>query len=139
MNRNKEKPYLEFGGNAFYVNLDAILDVIKIESSNQTIEKIVSEKTEIKPKNSRKKKEELIESQEIVNPESGEIIFEQNQGIQVDISKWEVLRMMMEVIMTNSTEVDDKLGMAGLNNGTTIPFKIAFNTLLKYNILQEEE
>lgn len=137
MNRHKQKPYLEFGGNAFYINLDAILETIRIE--NQTQPEILvkqSPQVEIKEtKSSRKKK--IIESEPIV--EQVETTLDENIGIQVDISKWEILRLMIDAIMHTNTDVDDKLGMAGLNNNTPIPFKIAFNTLLKYNILQEEE
>lgn len=137
MNRHKQKPYLEFGGNAFYINLDAILETIRIE--NQTQPEILvkqSPQVEIKEtKSSRKKK--IIEPEPIV--EQVETTLDENIGIQVDISKWEILRLMIDAIMHTNTDVDDKLGMAGLNNNTPIPFKIAFNTLLKYNILQEEE
>jgi len=38
--------------------------------------------------------------------------------------------------MMYNEEVDNKMGMVGLNN-TTIPFKIAFNTLLMKGILKE--
>jgi hypothetical protein len=141
MKKDKEKPYLEFGGNSFYINLESILDAIKIEStqkiSYQNEEPTPPKKT--KGKNSPKKKEEIFESEEFLNLENGELSFDQTPGIQVDISKWEVLRLMMECVMNMNTEIDDKLGMAGLNNDTSIPFKIAFNTLLKYNIIQEEE
>ena len=138
MNRNKQKPYLEFGGNAFYINLDAILDSIRIDYVDQPpIQELPQ--PEVTVKKSRKgKKEEPIPSIEPINEQS-EIIPEQNNGIQVDISKWEILRLMIDAIMNTNTDVDDKLGMAGLNNNSSIPFKIAFNTLLKYNILQEEE
>ena len=138
MNRNKQKPYLEFGGNAFYINLDAILDSIRIDYSDQPpIQELPP--PEVTVKKSRKGKKE--ESMPIIEPinEQSEMVPEQNNGIQVDISKWEILRLMIDAIMNTNPDVDDKLGMAGLNNNSSIPFKIAFNTLLKYNILQEEE
>lgn len=138
MNRNKEKPYLEFGGNAFYINLDAILDSIRIDYVEQPpIQELPPPEVVVK-KSRKSKKEESISNIESLN-EQLEIIPEQNNGIQVDISKWEILRLMIDAIMNTNTDVDDKLGMAGLNNNSSIPFKIAFNTLLKYNILQEEE
>lgn len=136
MSKNKQKPYLEFGGNSFYINLDSILNAIKIENDYnipyQSEEPITPPKKG-KGKVSTKKIEEVPES------EPFQYLDEQSGGIQVDISKWEILRLMMEVVMNMNTEIDDKLGMAGLNNDTPIPFKIAFNTLLKYNIIQEEE
>ena len=136
MSKNKQKPYLEFGGNSFYINLDSILNAIKIENDYNIPyqpEEPITPPKKGKGKSSTKKIEEVPES------EPFQYLDEQNGGIQVDISKWEILRLMMEVVMNMNTEIDDKLGMAGLNNDTPIPFKIAFNTLLKYNIIQEEE
>lgn len=136
MNRKKEKPYLEFGGNVFYVNMASIIDVIRIDPVENEIPMM-----EVLPPPAAVKKSK---SKKVVEPEvpmGEDILFlpDVGSGIQVDISKWEVLRMMIETIMNTHTEIDDKLGLAGLNNNTTIPFKIAFNTLLKYDILQEEE
>lgn len=140
MNREKEKQYLEFGGNAFYINLDSILDAIRIKNDEYSmmdaLEKLPPPPPakETKSKSSRKKKVDEDELKE----EELEFLVE-NSGIQVDISKWEILRLMIDAIMNINTDVDDKLGIAGLNNNSSIPFKIAFNTLLKYDILQEEE
>lgn len=140
MNRNKQKPYLEFGGNAYYINLDAILDAIKIDNIviNLPVE-TPQPLVESKSKSSRKSKNIEAEPPPAASQEQIEFSVDQNNGIQVDISKWEILRMMIDSIMSSNTDVDDKLGMAGLNNNSPIPFKIAFNTLLKYDILQEEE
>lgn len=141
MSNKKQKPYLEFGGNVFYINLESILDVIKIDSSEEINNKptiIVEEKSK-KPK-SKKKPEPIEETNPYYPTEEEMMLFrEMNSGIQIDVSKWEILRLMIEAIMNLHVEVDDKLGIAGLNNSTPIPFKIAFNTLLKYNVLEEEE
>ena len=136
MNRKKDKPYLEFGGNVFYVNMTSIIDVIRIDPIENEIPMMEVLPPQVPVKKSKSKK--------VVEPEvpmNEDILFLPDLGssIQVDISKWEVLRMMIETIMNTHTEIDDKLGLAGLNNNTTIPFKIAFNTLLKYDILQEEK
>jgi len=136
MNRKKEKPYLEFGGNVFYINMASIIDVIRIDPIENEIPMMEVLPPPVVVKKSKSKK--------VVEPEipmSEDMLFLPDSGssIQVDISKWEVLRMMIETIMNTHTEIDDKLGLAGLNNNATIPFKIAFNTLLKYDILQEEE
>lgn len=53
----------------------------------------------------------------------------------ISIVKFELIKTMLDVVFSESTEVDDKLGTKGTNE-LTIPFKIAFNTLLRYNILQ---
>jgi len=53
----------------------------------------------------------------------------------VSIVKFELIKTMLDVVLTESTELDEKMSMKG-SNDLTIPFKIAFNTLIRYNILQ---
>jgi hypothetical protein len=53
----------------------------------------------------------------------------------ISIVKFELIKTMLDVLFTESTELDDKMLMKG-SNDVTIPFKIAFNTLIRYNILQ---
>ena len=136
MNRKKQKPYLEFGGNAFYIELNSILETIKIEPNVE----IPEPPPVVEPKSGKKLKvKKLVEPEPSIEEEILEGMSDMGGAVQIDISKWEILKLMLEVIMTNQNEVDDKLGMTGLNNGTSIPFKIAFNTLLRYDILKEEE
>lgn len=52
------------------------------------------------------------------------------------VIKFEVVKTMIEVIMTErEDEMDSNLGTYNQNK-LSIPFKIAFNTLLRYEILQ---
>jgi len=70
-------------------------------------------------------------------------IFRDNKGNiikserEIDISRWEVIKTMIEIVMALEIEVDDRMGMVGLNNSVSIPFKVAFNTLIMYEILKE--
>jgi hypothetical protein len=43
---------------------------------------------------------------------------------------------MMEIIMDEQEEIDEQLGAKAINN-ISIPFKIAFNTLLYKNLLNK--
>ena len=61
-----------------------------------------------------------------------------NGNIHIDVTKYETIREMLGVIMDNNTEVDDKMGVIGLNS-LPISFKIAYNTLIHYDILNEVE
>ena len=45
--------------------------------------------------------------------------------------------MCLDRVLSEYDEVDEELGAFGKNNSTT-SFKIAFNTLIKYEILTEE-
>ena len=52
------------------------------------------------------------------------------------VIKFEVVKTMIEVIMTErEDEMDNNLGTYNQNK-LSIPFKIAFNTLLRYEIIQ---
>lgn len=52
------------------------------------------------------------------------------------IIKFELIKMMIEVVLTERLEdMDDNLGLHNAKN-TSIPFRIAFNTLLRHNIIK---
>ena len=53
---------------------------------------------------------------------------------QIHLVKYEMIKMMVETVLTESEPVDEKLGPS--NSELTIPFKIAFNTLLRYGLIQ---
>lgn len=53
----------------------------------------------------------------------------------VSIVKFELIKTMIDVLMTESEEIDENLGVKGSNN-LTMPFKLAFNTLLVHGIIK---
>jgi len=53
----------------------------------------------------------------------------------INLVSFEVVKMMLEILMTEREEVDDNLGVHSTKN-LSIPFKLAFNTLLKHKILK---
>lgn len=54
----------------------------------------------------------------------------------ISIVKYETVKLMLEIIMDEQEEVDDVLGTKGTNN-LSIPFKLAFNTLLNNRIINK--
>ena len=48
------------------------------------------------------------------------------------------MKMCLGTILSEAEEIDEELG-AFSQKGTSIAFKLAFNTLLKNNILKEED
>ena len=50
--------------------------------------------------------------------------------------KFEFFKLMLDVCLGYAEEVDDTLGQLGLNK-TTIPFRLAINTLIEYKILKK--
>jgi hypothetical protein len=61
-----------------------------------------------------------------------------NQGQMIDITKWETTKALIECILSENSIVDEAMGVTKLSNQLTIPFKISFNTLLKYNKFNSE-
>ena len=53
---------------------------------------------------------------------------------QIKFVKYEMVKMMMEVLMTEREDADEMLGKSA---SVSIPFKLAFNTLLNENILKK--
>jgi len=60
----------------------------------------------------------------------------ENMGMQIDVTKYEMYREMMGTLLMYQEQIDNKMGMVGLNS-TTVPFKLAYNTLLMKGILKE--
>jgi short-subunit dehydrogenase involved in D-alanine esterification of teichoic acids len=56
------------------------------------------------------------------------------QEVKVNLIKFELIKMMLDTILSEGEEIDDKLGIKSMG-GATIPFKIAFNTLLNKKII----
>ena len=49
----------------------------------------------------------------------------------INLVSFEVIKMMLEVIMTERDEIDENLGIHS-SKDLSIPFRLAFNTLLKH-------
>jgi hypothetical protein len=54
---------------------------------------------------------------------------------QLNVVKYETVKFLMEIIMTENELIDEKLGMNG--GQISIPFKISFNTLLFKKIINK--
>ena len=67
-----------------------------------------------------------IESKQVVTGDTDQ---------HISVVKYEMVKMMMEIIVTEQEETDEMLGHKGSNN-LTVPFKIAWNTLLKHKMIQ---
>ncbi len=52
----------------------------------------------------------------------------------ISVTKYEMVKMLMEILLTERDEVDESLGSKAQ---VSIPFKIAFNTLLHKNLINK--
>ena len=62
-------------------------------------------------------------------------VVELKEEKQIHLVKYELIKNLLETILTESNEVDEDLGMK--SNEVTIPFKIAFNSLLIKKIINK--
>ena len=53
---------------------------------------------------------------------------------KINIVKFEMVKVLMDTILTEHEEIDEKLGLKSSTN-TSIPFRIAFNSLLNKKII----
>lgn len=70
-----------------------------------------------------------------INIESKQPVTGDTGDQHISVVKYEMVKMMMEIVITEQEETDEMLGSRGSNN-LTIPFKIAWNTLLKHKMIQ---
>jgi len=58
---------------------------------------------------------------------------------EIDAAKYESIRCFLEVVLIYNEEVDDALGIDRAFLEAPMSFKLAFNTLLDYDIIVEVE
>lgn len=118
---------IEFGGNIYYIDIEALEKVIKpvgVEPTDKIVER--EEKIVLDPNNN------------IVSTEVTEVSRE--RGREIDGAKYDIIRMMLEIVTDGTEETDDTaLGAERALDKTSLSFKIAFNTLYNYGVLKEQE
>lgn len=75
-----------------------------------------------------------VPNDEVETEDGGEVV-ELKEEKQIHLVKYELIKNLLETILTESNEVDEDLGMK--SNEVTIPFKIAFNSLLIKKIINK--
>ena len=55
--------------------------------------------------------------------------------MRINIIKFEMVKMMLETVLSEHEDIDDKLGLKASASNTSIPFKIAFNSLLNKQLI----
>jgi len=70
--------------------------------------------------------------------ENSEKIEDEPETLEINIFKYETIKICLERILNEYIEVDEQIGPFAQNE-VSVSFKIAFNTLIKYKILMEED
>ena len=53
---------------------------------------------------------------------------------KINIIKYELVKLMLDVVLTENDDIDEKLGLSS-GSDLSLPFKLAFNTLLNKKII----
>lgn len=59
---------------------------------------------------------------------------EELSEVKVNLIKFDLVKMLLDTVLTENELLDDKLGVKSGSN-TSIPFKLAFNSLLNKNFI----
>jgi len=63
---------------------------------------------------------------------------EEEETLEVNIFKYEIIKMCLDRVLGEIDEVDEQLGKFA-QEGTSVSFRIAFNTLIKNQVLIEDD
>ena len=63
---------------------------------------------------------------------------EEEDTLEINIFKYEIVKICLERVLDEPAEVDEDLGLMA-EESLPVSFKIAFNTLIKYEILIEDD
>lgn len=117
---------LEIGGVNYVIDLTALENLL-----------VMDKDYEGKKVNETKTKELYNEDGSVLGKEI--ITKEYAKPKEYDSSKYEIIRILFEILLTYNEEIDDTLGLDLALSKSSLPFKITFNTLLNYGILKEIE
>lgn len=81
---------------------------------------------------------------DLLEPEDDDEVFEEeevqpiryNKADLIDMTKWEVIKHCIEVVFSETETPDETLGIKA-SKDLSIPFRIAFNTLIKNKIIRK--
>lgn len=55
--------------------------------------------------------------------------------MRINVIKFELVKLLLETILSEQEPLEDKLGLNSNKNNTSVPFKLAFNTLLNKKLI----
>ena len=117
---------IEFGGILYFLDVEALEDSITLKGNNPKELITDTTTTTYYDADGKATHSEKIETST-------------ERGREIDATKYDILRMCVEVLIDYNEESDDTLGADRALEKTPLAYKLAFNTLLSYGILKETE
>ena len=125
---------IEFGGTIYYIDMNELEKNITM-SGTKANDKVTL--TVVDAKGNRTIKTYLDADGKVLSTEKHETSSE--RGREIDATKYDLIRLMIEVLIDSGDDIDDSLGSDRALEATSLSYKLAFNTLYQYGILKEVE
>jgi hypothetical protein len=104
----------DIAGDEFYFDLDTIADFVRINEEENNLDELLNNS----PKEN--KNETIVES----------------QGPLIDMTRWDLVKAMIETILSENGIVDEGMGKTMLGKQLSIPCRLSFNTLIKHKLIK---
>lgn len=118
-NTDNKSSLFEIAGNEFYFDLETLSQFVRLDNS-ESIEDILGEAKKEMDSEKNNETDDVVDYSQII-----------------DLTKWETTKALMDVILNENSIVDEAMGRTKLGEQLSIPFRLSFNTLLKHNIIKE--
>lgn len=122
----KSDNMIEFGGIVYYIDLDALDVATRANSFDPNDLITITEKKSFFDSVGNITTSEILETSSL-------------RGNEFMISKYETIKLMLEILMDTEEDSDDALGAERALQKAKLSYKLAFNTLYNYGILKEKE
>ena len=112
----------DIAGEEYYFDLEAIADFVRLDSgkSKKDLDYLLSKKEE--------NEKPIVDNKELEE--------EMLQGPLIDMTRWDLTKAMIETILSENGIVDEAMGVTKLGEQLSIPFRLSFNTLVRYKIIK---
>ncbi len=103
-------------GDEFYFDLDTIADFVRINEEENNLDELLNNSS----KENKNENETIVES----------------QGPLIDMTRWDLVKAMIETILSENGIVDEGMGKTMLGKQLSIPCRLSFNTLIKHKLIK---
>lgn len=134
--RRKQKEFLEIDGHDYYIDINAIGDMVRIEQPNEELVEYVLSLNENQKEEDKEKKEteKELDGENVKFDEDFDFDDLPDEPVFIlDTIKLEFIKMCVDTVL-NSENRDGKLDF---EREMSYGFKLSFNTLLKNDIIKE--
>lgn len=104
----------DIAGDEFYFDLDTIADFVRINEEENNLDELLNNSSK------ENKNETIVES----------------QGPLIDMTRWDLVKAMIETILSENGIVDEGMGKTMLGKQLSIPCRLSFNTLIKHKLIK---